>query len=39
MAIYLTAVSAGGLLLAVMLFSELLTIPSAGFVKAMVFGR
>jgi glycosyltransferase Alg8 len=38
MAIWLTSVSFGGLFLAVMLYSELLTVPSAGFVKAVFFG-
>ncbi len=37
MAMYLTAMSVSGLLLVVMLYTELLTVPSFGFVKAMFF--
>ena len=39
MAVYLTAISFGGLFLAVMLYTELLTIPSSGFVRAVFFGH
>jgi glycosyltransferase Alg8 len=39
MAIWLTSVSFGGLFLAVMLYSELLVVPSAGFVRAVLFGH
>jgi mannuronan synthase len=37
MAVYLTAVSFGALFLTVMLYTELLVVPSSGFLKA-VFG-
>ena len=39
MAVYLTAISFGGLFLAVMLYTELLTIPSSGFVRAVFLGN
>jgi mannuronan synthase len=38
MAVYLTAISFGALFLTVMLYTELLTIPTAGFVKAVFLG-
>ncbi len=37
MAVYLTALSAAGLFLSVMLYTELLTVPSWGFVRALIF--
>jgi hypothetical protein len=39
MAIYLTAISFAALFLTLMLFTELLVVPSSGFVKAVFLGR
>jgi glycosyltransferase Alg8 len=38
MAVYLTVLSASGLLLVVMIYTELLTVPNSDMVKAMFFG-